>query len=251
MNQVQSKEISNQLQTFVQLDTCDVSEIPCVKFFMFQLGCHYSRLMWMLNHFDVSLKFNQFALGPWRNLCDRLRRVTDCTQYPDIDKTSFVSFSIHWLFQYADTLLKLEKYEEVKEIYKEIELICTDNISDYRCLKEALYCRNENLNFLLERGLNPEDKHTENPLNFEDFIDNKNSKQRQHSSSSPINSSIYIDLPQTARKQMKTSSEEKLMSRKKSKDVEDTTVKLSSRRNQNNELEKKMETPSRKLRRML
>lgn len=148
-----STEMSRQIQSFVHETSCkcEICKIPQLKFIMFQIGCHYSRLLWMINKSDISMKFNDFAFEPWQNVCDKLRRMKDC-EFLMINKADFAVFSVRWLLQCADTMITLSNYEEVEEIYKEVELICIDSVPDYECFKEALFCRKENLSFLLEHG---------------------------------------------------------------------------------------------------
>lgn len=176
--QDQSDELSNKLESFVHKSTCkcDICKIPQLKFVMFQIGCHYSRLLWLNNKFDVSMKFNQYALEPWRNVCDKLRRAKNY-EFLTINKMNFVEFSIRWLFQCADTLITMKKYEDVEEIYQEVELICAINIADYLCLNEALHCRKENLNFLLKHDIREEKEVSEAQLSFDEFLKIKKPKK--------------------------------------------------------------------------
>lgn len=175
-----SVELSNQLELFIHKSSCkcEICKIPHLKFVMFQIGCHYSRLMWMINKPEVSTQFNAFALEPWRNVCDKMRRAKDC-DFLTINKINFVVFSIRWLFQVADTMIKLKTYQEVEEVYQEIELICTSNIPDHNCLKKALHTRKESLSFLLEHGV-IDDADSQRELTFEGFL-----KARPQSKKSP------------------------------------------------------------------
>lgn len=177
-----SVELSNQLESFIHKSSCkcEICKTPHLKFVMFQIGCHYSRLMWMINKPEASVKFNAFALEPWRNVCDKMRRAKDC-DFLTINKINFVVFSIRWLFQVADAMIKLKTYEEVEEVYQEIDLICTSNIPDHNCFKKALHTRKESLSFLLEHGLIDEEKtESKRELTFEGFL-----KARQQSKKSP------------------------------------------------------------------
>lgn len=150
---------------------------------MFQIGCHYSRLMWLNGKFEISDSFNSFVLEPWRNMNDKLRRVKD-SEFLMINKKNFAVFSIRWLFQCADTLLKLGKYSEVEEIYQEIELLNTPNLNDHHCFNQLLYTRKENLNFILEQGLL--DKPLPNaPPSFAKFLNLKEGSTKNLSFKSP------------------------------------------------------------------
>jgi hypothetical protein len=145
--------------------------------------------LWMINKFDVSLKFNEFAIDSWRNNCDKLRRIKDFDAFM-VNKNDFAVFSIRWLFQYADTLAKLERFDDIDEILQEVELICTPNIPDYECFKQALHVRKENLNFLQEHGTLVNQLETPQPeLTFADFlnsrIDTKRMKKQKSKSKSP------------------------------------------------------------------
>lgn len=204
--QDQSEQLSSQLESFIHNPSCkcDLCSIPQFKFVAFQIGCHYSRLLWLINKFEVSRNFNHFALQHWRSDCDKLRRMKD-TEFLMVNKTSFVVFSIRWLFQCADTLIKMERYEDIEEIYQEVDLICTSNIPDYLCYKEALYCRKENLNFFLENSSVGE-KALEPELTFDAFQKVKKLKKSTSIDTSkrpiPKNDSgnlkrgeiIYVDL---------------------------------------------------------
>lgn len=163
---------------------CEICKTPQLKFIMFQIGCHYSRLLWMINKKDVSMRFNDFAFEPWQNVCDKLRRTKDC-DFLMINKIDFAVFSIRWLFQCADTLISLSNFEEVEEIYREVELICTDSVPDFECFKQALHCRKENLAFLLEHGLIEEKETTE--LSHIDFLKARLEKKKSRKpSKSPV-----------------------------------------------------------------
>lgn len=130
--------------------------------------------MWLLEKFDVSLSFHKFAIERWRDVCDKLRRIKDC-EFLMINKTSFSVFSIRWLFQFADTLIRTEKLTEVEEVYLEIELLLDPSIPDYPCFKQKLHCRKENLNFLLEHGMLDKQEPPEK-LSFEDFLKQRSTK---------------------------------------------------------------------------
>ena len=69
----------------------------------------------------------------------------------------------------------MKKFEDVQEIYQEVDIIGSSNIPDYRCFKEALYSRKENLMFLVEHGL-LEEHVSPKQLNFEQFMKIKKSE---------------------------------------------------------------------------
>lgn len=171
-------ELSKQLETFIHVSSCncEICKIPQLRFIMFQIGCHYSRLLWMTNKFDVSKKFADFAIDNWRSVFDKLRRTKDC-QFLMVNKQDFAVFSIRWLFQCADTLIRLEKYQEAEEIYQEVELVCVSNVPDYECQKQALYCRKENLNFLMEHGANINIEEPSCELSFTEFLKRRGVKE--------------------------------------------------------------------------
>lgn len=166
-----SVEMSLQLESFIHEPrcVCDICKYPRLKFFLFQIGCHYSRLMWMMNKFDVSAAFNQFAIGTWQDISDKLRRTND-NKFLTINKIDFAVFSVRWLFQCADTLIKLEKFAEIEQIYQEIELILINNIPDFECIRLALHCRRENLNFLIEQEMNGKELSSMTELSFKEFL---------------------------------------------------------------------------------
>lgn len=174
----QTSKMYRQLQTFVHHTQCkcEVCKMPQLQFIRFQIGCHYSRLFWLINKKEISLSFNDYAIEPWRIVCDKLRRVKDC-EFLMINKVDFAVFSIRWLFQYADTLIALKKYELVDEIYQEVEIILLRNVTDFKCFQQALHSRKENLNFLLERGTLDGNKSQSTELTFTGFLKAKKTKQ--------------------------------------------------------------------------
>lgn len=173
-----SAEMSRQLEAFVHESSCkcEICKIPQLKFIMFQIGCHYSRLLWMTNKGDISMRFNEFAFEKWQNVSDKLRRMKDC-EFLTINKTEFAVFSIRWLFQCADTMIRLSYFEEVEEIYKEVELICIDSVPDNECFKQALHCRKEIVAHLLEHGLGDSNESENAELSFIGFKANRDKKK--------------------------------------------------------------------------
>lgn len=142
-----------------------------LKFYSFQIGCFYSRLLFLMEKYEVGLKYHKFVIDPWRNICDKLRRMQADENCVMINKRDFYTFSIRWLFQFADTLIKTENFEEIGEIYNEIDLLLANDFPDKICIKQTLFCRKENLQFLL----NNNEKHKEvqnkpSTLNFADFL---------------------------------------------------------------------------------
>lgn len=127
--------------------------------------------MWLTGKWNVSFRFNEFALDPWRDICDKLRRIKD-SEFLMINKISFGIFSIRWLFQCADTLIRLDRFDEVEEIYEEVNLSCAANIPDYECFKQALFCRKENLNHLIEQS-KVQEKEIAPSLSFVEFLKRK------------------------------------------------------------------------------
>lgn len=136
---------------------------------MFQIGCHYSRLLWIQRSFDVSLNFNSFAMESWTEICDKLRRAKD-SDFLMINKVDFAVFSIRWLFQCADTLIRLKKYSDVEEVYQEIELLNNKHVVDHECFNQALYCRKEILAFLQEHESIEEKQKQIDELSFSEFM---------------------------------------------------------------------------------
>ncbi|CRK98054.1 CLUMA_CG011423, isoform A [Clunio marinus] len=88
-----------------------------------------------------------------------------------IDKTSFNMFSIRWLFQYVDGMIRIKKLNGVEEIYNQVELLCTPEVPYNECFKETLNCRKENSNFQIANIIKQqtvEEKSTE--LLFSEFL---------------------------------------------------------------------------------
>jgi hypothetical protein len=141
----------------------------------------------MINKSDVSMKFNDFAFESWQLASDKLRRMKDC-EFLMINKTDFVVFSIRWLLQCADTMIKL---------YSEVELICTESIPDHECFKEALHCRKENLAYLLEHGrADLKEAEVVLELTYEKFIESRSDKLKVKSKK-PSKSPVPVKRGQT------------------------------------------------------
>lgn len=175
----------------------EICKIPQLKFIMFQIGCHYSRLFWLIEKFDISKSFNQFAIGQWREVWDKLRRAKD-SEFLMTNKVDFIVFSIRWLFQSADTLIRLGEYEDVEEVYNEVGDICTRNIPDYNCFQKILHCRKENLSFMIEQG---KEKQEPERLSFEGFLKARKMKSGKAALKTPpttaatsqVDELIYVD----------------------------------------------------------
>lgn len=139
--------------------------------------------MWLMDKLTISKEFNDYALEHWHLTCSKILRSKEC-DFLSVNKASFIVFSIRWLFQVADTLIKLENYEEALDVYNDVTLICTPNIPDYDCLKQALFCRNKSLEFLIKYGQNLESiemSRNKIDLTFEEFA-----KYRENNSKSPV-----------------------------------------------------------------
>lgn len=171
-------ELVEQLKSFVHEYTCKCStcKYPQLKFLLFQMGCHYSRLFFLLDNLDISKEFNQYALEPWRYTSMKILRSKECVAF-GISKIEFVNFSIRWLFQAADTFLKLKNYSEIEEVLTEIELLCTSNIEDFECIKQGLHARMQNLEFNMkyfEKYFEKDNSKVSEELNFEEFLKRNN-----------------------------------------------------------------------------
>ncbi|CRK94966.1 CLUMA_CG008454, isoform A [Clunio marinus] len=201
--QDQTSLLSRQLESFVHKLSCDceICNIPQLKFVTFQIGCHYSRLLWLMGKFKISVDFNSFAFKTWREVCDVVRRSRNDKQTLMIDKTSFNMFSINWLLQYADGMIRIKELNGVEEIYNEVELLCTPDIPDYECFKETLYCRKENLNFLIENNITKQQKSEEKAttLSFNEFLKirskekPKKSPRNNSKAKNDVSNVIYVD----------------------------------------------------------
>lgn len=168
--QPNSTDLVDQLKSFIHSDKCkcEACKYSLLKFYFFQIGCHYSRFMWLVGKYNVSKEFNDFALSRWRYACQEIIRSKDYG-FLSIKKKDFILFSIRWLFQVADTLIKLENYDEAEEIYREIELICTPEIYDYECMKQILHCRKESLEHMIKQKSKRIGEKQPPELSFEEF----------------------------------------------------------------------------------
>jgi hypothetical protein len=117
---------------------------------------------------SISKEFHEYALDAWRHFSNKLLR-SKTSEYLGVDKKEFTIFSIRWFLQVADTYIRLENYAETEDIYTEIELLCAENIPDYLCIKETLYVRKENLEFLMKHGTLKEEENQQD-LQFEQFL---------------------------------------------------------------------------------
>ncbi|KAL7035173.1 hypothetical protein ACKWTF_008257 [Chironomus riparius] len=172
-----SRNLIEQLRNFVHDYSCKcmICEYPHLKFMLFQMGCHYSRLLFLMNKFDISKSFNDYALGPWRYCSVKILRTKENGIF-NINKKEFITFSIRWLFQVVDSFVMTKDYSRIDEILTEVELLCTSNIEDYECIKQALHARMQNLEFLLQNGKTFFVEVKEKPLKFEDFLKIKTPK---------------------------------------------------------------------------
>lgn len=168
-----------------------------------------------MNKHTISNEFNDFALDYWRNESLKIMRIKEC-QFLSINKRSFIIFSIRWLFQVADVLIKLEKYEEAEEVYDEVGIICKPDIPDYDCFKQALFCRKDSLEFLRKYGKKKESielSRYKNDLSFEEFMKHKgiviDSREKTPTASS---SRLAITPPTTGASQMPVESTPSLTS---------------------------------------
>lgn len=139
------------------------------------MGCHYSRLLFLMNKFDISKSFNQYALGPWRYSSVKILRTKENGVF-NINKKEFIIFSIRWLFQVVDCYVMTKDYSKIEEILTEVELLCTSNIEDYECIKQSLHARMTNLEFLLQHGNTFFKESEEKLLKFDDFLKIKTPK---------------------------------------------------------------------------
>lgn len=135
------------------------------------MGCHYSRLLFLMNKFDISKSFNLYALGPWRYSSAKILRTKENGVF-NINKKEFITFSIRWLFQVVDSFVMTKDYTKIEEVLTEVELLCTSNIEDYECIKQSLHARMTNLEFLLQHGKTFFMEVEKKSLKFEDFIKN-------------------------------------------------------------------------------
>lgn len=147
----QSNEMLSQLKKFIHELTCkcEICQYPQLRFIMFQIGCHYSRLLWLMDKNEICIEFVKFAVDIWRGLSDNLRRTKDF-EFLQVKKSDFAVFSLRWLFQCADVLIKGGRYNDVEDIYMEATLLCTKDLTDYECFSQAIFCRKENLEHLIK-----------------------------------------------------------------------------------------------------
>lgn len=182
INENDTPALSDQLKSFVHPTSCrcEICKIPQLKFTMFQIGCHYARLLWLVGKFDVSLKFHELAFEEyWRVSC-KLRLSNDL-KFLMLNGTHFAEHSIRWLLQYVDTLIRLEEYGECHKILKQVQDNCSSSLPDYKCLNEGLLCRKENVDFLCKRGSLREEKKQETGMTFEGFLNARLDAQRAKS----------------------------------------------------------------------
>jgi len=128
-----------------------------------------------MNKFDISKSFNDYALGPWRYCSVKILRTKENGVF-NINKKEFITFSIRWLFQVADSYVMTKDYSKIEEILTEVELLCTSNIEDYECIKQSLHARMQNLEFLIQHGKTYFKEVEEKPLKLEDFLKTKTPK---------------------------------------------------------------------------
>lgn len=155
-----------------------------------------------MEKFSISKAFNDHAIARWRLACQKVLR-SKITEFLNVDKRKFIVFSIRWLFQVADTLIRLDQYEEAMDIYDEVELICTPIVHDYKCFKQMLFCRKHDLEFLITNGkdmdaIAAKRNKDKVQLNFEDFVKYRESVGK----STPEANSLFT--PTTSQSSVKT-----------------------------------------------
>lgn len=133
------------------------------------------------------MEFNVYALDHWRVACQKILRMKDFDCF-SVDKKSFMVFSIRWLFQVADTFIRLEMYDEADEIYTEVDLICTQNVPDYESFIQVLICRKKAIEFLLRDKKKMEMKKKE--LTFDEFM-------KHHKEKNPTPVTLPLSVPST------------------------------------------------------
>lgn len=151
--QSHESDLKNKLLQFVHTARCkcDSCKFPQVKFYNFQITTLYSRLLWLMENFNMSKELNEVAFDEWSVAHQKVLRSKEF-EFLGVNKKSFNLFSIRWLFQVADTYMKLADFSKAEDIYNEIELICVPNIFDYDFLKQTLVARKESLEFIMKYG---------------------------------------------------------------------------------------------------
>lgn len=162
--------------------------------------------MFLMKKLDVSVNFHKFAIEPWRTVCDKLRRIKEFDNFLMINKSEFHVFSIRWLFQFADTLILMKDFEVVGEVYQEIDLLLTNNIHDSECFKQTLFCRKENLNFLIENYKSFETPEPKKDLSFGEFFKLKNKSSGSSSKTASNTAPKTVKIKAASVDAVKTSS---------------------------------------------
>jgi hypothetical protein len=190
--------------------------------------------MWLMNKYEASEDLNEYIFPIWSDYKKIILRTDASNDIENINRQEFVTFSIRWLIQVADTHIKMEKYSEAKAIYREIESICTSEIFDYASHKQLLQVRLSNVDCLIK--MQKENGNDEDPevLSFANFIKLKPnvahvSPKEEH----PIfldksDDCLIIEPPKRTRRCVKTTSTLKTVKKDSDKAAKKTVKKLSN-----------------------
>lgn len=173
---------------------CKICKLPQLKLFLFQIGCFYSRLLWLMEKYEICRDFNELAMKQWLKVNKAVEKNT-YFGYLAVDKHSFKLFSIRWIIFNSDVAIRLKDFKMAAYFYQQARELATDDIFDVKSIQQYLFCREENLKGLQMSLESPRD--VRRKFRFTEFL---RIRQKEKSvgtvvvkSSATFNNVIYVD----------------------------------------------------------
>lgn len=141
-----NNEILEQLKKYVHVFNCccKICEFPQLKLFLFQIGCFYSRLLFLMEKYEICRDFNEMAMKQWLKVNEAVEEKQYCG-YMAVDKHSFKLFSIRWIIHNSDVAIRMKDFKMAAQFYKQARELATEDLKDVKCIQQYLQCREENL----------------------------------------------------------------------------------------------------------
>ena len=123
---------------------CKICKLPQLKLFLFQIGCFYSRLLWLMEKYEICRDFNDMAMKQWLKVNEAVEK-KPYFGYMAVDKHSFKLFSIRWIIHNSDVAIRLKDFKMAARFYKQARELATEELFDVKSIQQYLFCREENL----------------------------------------------------------------------------------------------------------
>ncbi len=167
------KEVAEKIQDFIHPMSCSCSycQLPILKLRLFEIGCSYSRLMFLKKRYEICEETNQAILPKWDAMIVKYSTKSElelvCLE------EEFVGFSSRWLLQSFDVLMKLEKYEKARLFLERARKICEASLENpVHPLLQLIFVKEKTLQVLSDGSYREELARREKShnLNFADFM---------------------------------------------------------------------------------